>query len=240
MSNDSGFPTEKELAELNEEDEELNDAEDIEGGDEEPEEVELRVSEPEAEPSNKDLEQETIFELEMEEPKKPKKKKRQLSEKQLAALAKAREKGLAKRRALKRAKEKERELKKLEKTAHIRAKKQKRLEEEALILAHAQEEHEAKEKAAWDEEKLVNLMNRTMDTYFEKRQQKKREREHVPAPPQGYYVPAMPPPQRYIEKEVIQKPKKPKNPYYSMFGQPDRDWETSFSIYLCGGGIAGT
>jgi hypothetical protein len=70
MSNDSGFPTEQELAELNEEDEEQ--VEQVEE-EEEPEEVELRVSEPEAEPPNKDLEQDTIFELEMEE--KPKKKK---------------------------------------------------------------------------------------------------------------------------------------------------------------------
>ena len=58
------------------------------------------------------------------------------------------------------------------------------MEEDALIMAHAQEEHEKKEKEAWDEERLVQLMNRTMDTYFDKRQQKKREREHVPAPPQ--------------------------------------------------------
>jgi hypothetical protein len=69
-------------------------------------------------------------------------------------------------------------------------------------------------------------MNKTMDTYFEKRQQKKREREHVPAPPQGYYVPAMPPPQRYAPhpaKPVEQKPKKPSNPYYAMFGLNDSD-----------------
>ena len=118
-------------------------------------------------------------------------------------------------------------MKKLEKTRHIRERKKKKMEEEALIMAHAEEEHEKNEKAAWDEEKLVSLMNRTMDTYFDKRAKKKAERQTVPAPPQGYYVPAQPPPmERYVAKNESYgkpKPKKPTNPYYSMFGLVDSD-----------------
>ncbi len=97
------------------------------------------------------------------------------------------------------------------------------MEEEALIMAHAQDEVEKKEKAEWDEEKLVALMTKTMDTYYETRQKKKAERQHVPPPPQGYYVPAQPPPQRYIPKSEPVKPKKPKNPSYAMFGLEDSD-----------------
>lgn len=214
MSNDSGFPTQEEVDEM------------VSDEPEEPEEVSLEVIQEveEVEEDNRPIaaepkNQDEIF----EKPEPKKKKKRQLTQKQLDALAKAREKGLAKRRALSLARKKEAEMKKLEKTRHIRERKKKKMDEEALIMAHAEEEHERKEKAAWDEEKLVSLMNRTMDTYFETRAKKKAERQTVPAPPQGYYVPAQPPPmERYIPKEKP-KPKKPTNPYYSMFGLVDSD-----------------
>ena len=181
--------------------------------------------------TEKSKEQDEIFEMPEEET--PKKKgKRQLSEKQLNALARAREAGLKKRQAKAAAKKKEQELYKLEKTKHIRARKKKQLDDEALIMAHAETEYEQKEKASWDEERLVSLMNRTMDTYFDRRKKEKTHRTTVPIDPAqgGYYVPAQPPqPQRYAApvQQVTQPPAPPidrlnpnhpqHNPYLSLF-----------------------
>ena len=176
----------------------------------------VETNEPQAEDENIELdieanngvEQDEIFEKPKEdrENSKPKKKKKQLTEKQLAALARAREAGLKKRQAKAAAKKKEAELYKLEKTKHIRARKKKQLDDEALIMAHAEEEHERKEKAMWDEERLVQLMNKTMDTYFEKRKKEKTHRTTVPIDPAqgGYYVPAQPP--QPIKYQATQAP----------------------------------
>ncbi len=155
--------------------------------------------------ANNGVEQDEIFEKPKEDSK-PKKKKKQLTEKQLAALARAREAGLKKRQAKAAAKKKEAELYKLEKTKHIRARKKKQLDDEALIMAHAEVEHERKEKAMWDEERLVQLMNKTMDTYFEKRKKEKTHRTTVPIDPAqgGYYVPAQPP--QPIKYQATQAP----------------------------------
>ena len=108
MSNDSGFPTQEEVDEMVSEDE--------------PEEVKLEViAEEKVEEDDRPLEAEPRNQDEIfEKPEPVKKKKRQLTQKQLDALAKAREKGLAKRRALSLARKKEAEMKKLEKTRHIR------------------------------------------------------------------------------------------------------------------------
>ena len=183
---------------------------------------------PEEEAEPVERKQEEIFEKPEPEPQLTKsgKKKRVLSQKQLDALAAARVKGLEKRRALALAKKKETEIKKLEKTKHIRAKKQRLLEQDALIMAHAEEEVEKKEKAAWDEERLTELMTRTMDTYFERRKKEKMTRTTVPMDPAqgGYYVPAQPPPmQKY--HQAPQQPTIPRtdpshpdhNPYLSLF-----------------------
>jgi hypothetical protein len=144
---------------------------------------------------------------------------KQLTEKQLDNLKMAREKGLAKRRALAEAKKKEEQVKKLEKTRHIRQRKAKKMEEEALIMAHAEEEVIEKEKSRWDEEKLVSLMNRTLDTYMDKREKKKQLRTTIPAPAEGYmYYPGQPP-QRIVPKpkQVSTRPKSP-DPYSGLFG----------------------
>jgi len=144
---------------------------------------------------------------------------KQLTEKQLDNLKLAREKGLAKRRALADAKKKENEVAKLEKTRHIRQRKAKKMEEEALIMAHAEEEVIKKEKSRWDEEKLVSLMNRTLDTYMDKREKKKQLRTTIPAPAEGYmYYPGQPP-QRIVPKpkQVSTRPKSP-DPYSGLFG----------------------
>jgi hypothetical protein len=144
---------------------------------------------------------------------------RKLTEKQLDNLAAAREKGLEKRRALKKAKEKEAAIQKAEKTRHIRARKKKQMDEEALIMAHAEEEVVKAERNAWDEERLVSLMNKTLDTYMTKREKKKQLRTTIPAPPEGYlYYPGQPP-QRITPKvkKQMEKPKEP-DPYAGLFG----------------------
>tara|TARA_R110000751_G_scaffold82701_5_gene166358 strand:+ start:1179 stop:1853 length:675 start_codon:yes stop_codon:yes gene_type:complete len=204
--------------------------EEEEAGEKAEEEITIEVNE--VSEGTKEKEQDEIFEMPEEEETPKKKGKRQLSEKQLNALAKAREAGLKKRQAKAAAKKKEQELYKLEKTKHIRARKKKQLDDEALIMAHAETEYEQKEKAAWDEDRLVSLMNRTMDTYFEKRKKEKTHRTTVPMDPAqgGYYVPAQPPPpQRYAApvQQVTQPPPPPidrlnpnhpqHNPYLSLF-----------------------
>lgn len=157
------------------------------------------------------------------------KPKRKLTEAQLANLAKAREKGLLKRKALAIAKKKDAEIKKLEKTKHIRARKAKAIEQEAMIAAMATDEVEQKEKAEWDEERLVSLMNRTMDTYYNKRQEEKKKRATIPLDPaqQGYYIPAQAPPMRHQQQappqpqapSSRQDPSHPQfNPYFKQFG----------------------
>lgn len=46
------------------------------------------------------------------------------------------------------------------------------MDEEALIMAHAEEEVVKAERNAWDEDRLVSLMNKTLDTYMDKREKK--------------------------------------------------------------------
>jgi len=177
--------------------------------------------------ATEEMKQEEIFVKPEPEPPVKGKKKRVLSQKQLDALAAARVKGLEKRRALAAAKKKEAEIKKLEKTKHIRAKKQRQLEQDALIMAHAEEEVEKKEKAVWDEERLTELMTRTMDAYFEKRKKEKMIRTTVPMDPAqgGYYVPAQPPPPQRYQQAPPPPPQVDRNdpshpnhnPYLSLF-----------------------
>ena len=160
-------------------------------------------------PSEKDL-----FEI----PEKPKKKKRQMTEKQKAALAKAREKGNMKRKAMALARKKEEAMIKAEKKAHIKKRRQKQLEQEALIEEMAETSVMKKEQDLWDEEKLVSLMNRTMDTYFHKRQEEKTRRQQFPVDPAVYanYQPAQPPVRS--KPKPAPKARALRNPYSQLFG----------------------
>jgi hypothetical protein len=143
---------------------------------------------------------------------------KELSEKQLENLRTARAKGLEKRQKMAIAKKKEFEVEKLEKTRHIRERKKKILEQDALIMAHAQEEVEKKEKAGWNEDRMAALMNRTLDTYMEKREKAKQLRTTIPAPPEGYmYYPGQPPQRMVPKKPVSLRPASP-DPYAGMFG----------------------
>lgn len=194
---------------------------------EEEEGVELEIEEPveeEIAPAPAPSE-EALFELPSE---KPKKKKRQLSEKQLANLAKAREKAAIKRKALAAARKKERALELAEKKAHIKQKRARKIQQQAEIEAHAEDTIMKKEQSMWDEERLVGLMNKTMDTYFEKRKAEKEKRASFPVDPSHYanYNPGMPP-QRVLPKPAPPKPqpKKHRNPYSHLFGLSPEDEE---------------
>ena len=210
-ADDEGSPEEREIETIEEEPEE-----------QEEENVEIVMKEPEI------AEEDMVFDL----PVKPKKKKRQLSEKQLANLAKAREKAAIKRKAIAAAKKKERELELAEKKAHIKKRKAKQLQQQAEIEAYTEDLVMKKEQNMWDEEKLVNLMNRTMDTYFEKRKAEKEKRAQIPVDPAVYgrYQPGMPP-QRSIPKPQPpqQQVRQHRNPYSQLFGLTPED-EDMFNL----------
>tara|TARA_R110002012_G_scaffold5530_3_gene25016 strand:+ start:712 stop:1395 length:684 start_codon:yes stop_codon:yes gene_type:complete len=177
--------------------------------------------EPEPEPIEVPEPQEDLFDL----PVKPKKKKKQLSEKQLANLAKAREKAAVKRKAIAAAKKKERELALAEKKHHIKKRKARALQNQAEIEAYAEETVMQKEQSMWNEDKLTALMNRTMDTYFEKRKVEKTKRQQFPVDPAVYanYNPGAPP-QRSIPRPAP-APAQLRNPYSAMFGLSPEDEE---------------
>lgn len=179
----------------------------------ETEDVKLEIEEP-------PTPQEELFEL-----PKPKKKKRQLSEKQLANLAKAREKAAVKRKALAAARRKERELDLAERKSHIKKRKAKQLQQQAEIEAYSEEIVMKKEKDMWNEDKLVHLMNRTMDTYFEKRKAEKEKRAAFPVDPSVYanYQPGMPPQRAVPRQQAPPQPRKNRNQYSAMFGLTPED-----------------
>ena len=165
--------------------------------------------------------QEEVFDL----PKPKGKKKKQLSEKQLANLAKAREKAAIKRKAIAAAKRKERELELAEKKAHIKKRKAKQLQQQAEIEAYSEDIIMKKERSMWDEDKLVGLMNRTMDTYFEKRKAEKEKRAAFPVDPNVYaqYQPGMPPQRAIPRPQAPPQPRKNRNQYSAMFGLTPED-----------------
>jgi len=105
--------------------------------------------------------------------KKTGKPKRKLTQKQLDSLAKAREKSMVRRAKVKEAKLIKQETKKLEREAKLEKKMEAKEEEEALIRMKAEMQLEANKSATWDEEKLSNLMMKTIDSYVEKKKQMK-------------------------------------------------------------------
>lgn len=195
--------------------------EETESETDDPEQGEVESSDEEEDPPPKLKKKKAKEELFDKKPpvrisKKTGKPVKELSEKQLENLRTARAKGLEKRQKMAIAKKKEFEVEKLEKTRHIRERKKKVLEQDALIMAHAQDEVEKKEKAGWNEDRMAALMNRTLDTYMEKREKAKQLRTTIPAPPEGYmYYPGQPP-QRMVPKKPV-RPASP-DPYAGMFG----------------------
>mgnify|MGYP003633953244 CR=1 FL=1 len=118
-----------------------------------------------------------------EEVEKPKKKKRVLSEAQLANLAKAREKSMARRKDLKEARAMDAALKKDERMKQKDARLRKQEEGDELILMKARLKQEATAKGVWDEDRIEKLMMKTLDTYIDKRKKEKSiPKTTIPAP----------------------------------------------------------
>ena len=161
--------------------------------------------------------------------KKQRKKRKPLTEEQKeklrASLAKAREKSKLKRAAMKTLRLKNEAAEKAKAKKHIKERKKKKMLEEAHLEVNAEQSIIQEEQDLWNEDRITSLMNRTLDTYFQKRKQEKTKREQFPMGPQGqaYYMPAQPAyqqvqAQRAIPKPAPTPPRKPKNPYFEMFG----------------------
>ena len=122
-------------------------------------------------------------EVEGVEDEKPKKKKRVLTEAQLANLAKAREKSMARRKELKEARAMDAALKKDDRMKKKEERIQKKEEGDELILMKARLKQEATAKGVWDEERIEKLMMKTLDTYIDKRKKEKSiPKTTIPAP----------------------------------------------------------
>ena len=114
---------------------------------------------------------------------KPKKKKRVLTEAQLANLSKAREKSMARRKELKEARAMDAALKKDDRMKKKEERIQKKEEGDELILMKARLKQEATAKGVWDEERIEKLMMKTLDTYIDKRKKEKSiPKTTIPAP----------------------------------------------------------
>ena len=122
-------------------------------------------------------------EVEGVEDEKPKKKKRVLTEAQLANLSKAREKSMARRKELKEARAMDAALKKDDRMKKKEERIQKKEEGDELILMKARLKQEATAKGVWDEERIEKLMMKTLDTYIDKRKKEKSiPKTTIPAP----------------------------------------------------------
>ena len=136
------------------------------------------------------------------------KKKRQLSDKQLENLAKARAKSIARRKELKESKAIEKAKIKIEKDKIKEAKVQKRMEEDSIIEMKAKLLKEAEEKAyanaTWDEEKITKLMEKTLDSYMlKKKKEKAQPKAFIPHKNQ---YPQQPPQQQQVDPRYYQPP----------------------------------
>ena len=137
-------------------------------------------------------EQESIFEKPVEISKKTGKPKRKLTEKQLENLKKAREKSAAKRSALKGAKAIEKAEKKLKRDLVMEERLKKKQDEEIQIRLAAQMKLDAEKASHWSEDRLISLMEKTLDNYIDKKKKMKpKARESIPHP-----TPQMPPAQQ--------------------------------------------
>lgn len=137
------------------------------------------------------------------------KPKRKMNEKQLANLAKAQAASRKKRTAMKEAKEMEKTAKRLEIEKRKKEKVEKRLEDEAMIeyrrQVYLEESNKAKRDNTWDEERLTNLMTKTIGNYLdEKKRQKPKPREFIPNHSQQQYHQYPPTaPQNYTQQPPL-------------------------------------
>jgi len=196
---------------------------------EESEESEGEEEEPTLKEPKEVKPQKELFDIPEDLNAKPKKKKRVLRPEQLEHLKIAREKSAIKRKALAAAKAKDKAIEVAKRKRHITERKKKEIENQALLESHAEAYVMKEEQDMWSEDKLIGLMNRTLDTYFHKRNEEKTKRQQIPIDPAHYanYQPAMPP-QRAIPKP--QQPRKQlRNPYSAQFGLTPED-EDRFGV----------
>ena len=196
---------------------------------EESEESEGEEEEPTPQEPKEIKPQKELFDIPEDPDAKPKKKKRVLRPEQLEHLKIAREKSAIKRKALAAAKAKDKAIEVAKRKRHITERKKKEIENQALLESHAEAYVMKEEQDMWSEDKLIGLMNRTLDTYFHKRNEEKTKRQQIPIDPAHYanYQPAMPP-QRAIPKP--QQPRKQlRNPYSAQFGLTPED-EDKFGV----------
>jgi len=196
---------------------------------EESEESEGEEEEPTLKEPKEVKPQKELFDIPEDPDAKPKKKKRVLRPEQLEHLKIAREKSAIKRKALAAAKAKDKAIEVAKRKRHITERKKKEIENQALLESHAEAYVMKEEQDMWSEDKLIGLMNRTLDTYFHKRNEEKTKRQQIPIDPAHYanYQPAMPP-QRAIPKP--QQPRKQlRNPYSAQFGLTPED-EDRFGV----------
>lgn len=111
------------------------------------------------------------------------KPKRKLTAVQLENLKKARERSVARRKELKEGKDIVKKAAKIKKQQEREVKLQKKMESEEIIELKAKLHLEAQESAVWTEDKLQNLIDKSIDNYITKRKaQKPLPRATIPAP----------------------------------------------------------
>ena len=198
---------------------EPEESDESEGEEEEPTPQEPKEVKPEKE----------LFDIPEDPNAKPKKKKRVLRPEQLEHLKVAREKSAIKRKALAAAKAKDKAIEVAKRKRHITERKKKEIENQALLESHAEAYVMKEEQDMWSEDKLIGLMNKTLDTYFHKRNEEKTKRQQIPLDPAHYanYQPAQPP-QRSIPRPQPQR-KQLRNPYSAQFGLTPED-EDRFGV----------
>ena len=151
------------------------------------------------------------------------KPKRKMTDKQLANLAKAQEASRKKRGAVKEAREMAKTAKKMEIEKRKQEKVESKLEADAMIEMRRQiyleESARAKADATWDEGRLTALMTKTIGNFLdEKKKQKPKPKEFIPAQPQYQQF----------------SPQHPQNQYsqpYNYQAQPQANYATNKPIY---------
>lgn len=178
----------------------------------------------------KETSQEDIFvKGDGEAPVKVKKKRKPMSDNQKEKLKIAREKSLARRKEVSEAKKLQKESEKLLKKEKMEAKVAKRFEEDTMIAMKAKMMNDAKASSGWDEEKLVSLIGKTIDSYIEKKKtMKPTAKVHIPNKQQyAQYSPMAPQNQQqhhYQPQYMQTQPQAPQvrhnsnDPYQSLFG----------------------
>jgi hypothetical protein len=174
---------------------------------------EVKEEEPKVEQKDEDFEediQEKIFIKPKKEPKLNKngKPRKPLSQKQIDALAAARQKSIDKRKKLKEANDMAKAEKKLKRELVLEEKMNRKSEEDMRIRLAAQMKLDAEKATHFSEARLTALMEKTIDNYMTKRKaMKPKPRESIPYPDPNTQTP-------YGQTQQVNP--QPKNSYYTQ------------------------